>query len=79
MDKLWKIRAKKTMSWSKPTGFLSFKDKKFEIVKGMEVEVILPSYQKPNADHIAEAFNSKYGFELRGSNLNGKDFDIIEM
>lgn len=62
---------------SKSTGF--FSSEKYEILKGMEVEVITQYHCKPTLDQIADAYNKKYGFSFSWAMLTNSDFDIILM
>jgi len=75
-NKLWKITAKKNVSLTKSTGF--FSSEKYEILKGMEVEVITQFHFRPTPDQIAEAYNKKYGFGFGANNINIYDFDVRE-
>ena len=75
-NKLWKIKAKKNVILTKSTGF--FSSEKYEILKGMEVEVITQWHCRPTPAQIAEAFNNKYGFGFGANNINTFDFDITE-
>lgn len=75
-NKLWKITAKKNVLLTKSTGF--FSNEKYEIVKGMEVEVITQFHFRPTPDQIAEAYNKKYKFGFGSNNINMSDFDIRE-
>ncbi len=76
-NKLWKITAKRNVGVTRSNGF--FSDKRYEILKGMEVEVITQSGNTPSPDQIAEAFNKKYGFDFRPINISVSDFDRREM
>lgn len=75
-NKLWKIKAKKNVLITKSIGF--FKDVKYEILRGMEVEVITQFHFRPTPAQIAEAYNKKYDFGFGANNINIHDFDVTE-
>lgn len=76
-NKLWKITAKRNVGFTRSAGL--FSDKRYEILKGMEVEIITQSHCTPTSDQIAEAFNKKYGFDFSPVVISTSDFDRREM
>lgn len=76
-NKLWKITAKRNLGFSRSTGL--FSDKRYEILKGMEVEVITQPHCIPTSAQITEAFNKKYGLDFSPNIISVSDFDRREM